>query len=45
MLYKELIDRYNIYSQNPYENIDTIIKVIEDGKNKFEIDENIDIMV
>ena len=43
--YKEFIDRYNIYSQNPYENIDTIIKVIEDGKNKFEIDENIDIMV
>ena len=43
--YKEFINRYNIYSQNPYENIDTIIKVIEDGKNKFEIDENKDIMV
>ena len=44
---QETIDknRYNIYSQNPYENIDTIIKVIEDGKNKFEIDENKDIMV
>ena len=43
--YKEFINRYNTYSQNPYENIDTIIKVIEDGKNKFEIDENKDIMV
>lgn len=44
-IYKQLIYSYKIYSQNPYEDIDTIIKVIEEGKNKFEIDENVNITI